>query len=167
MHHHGDCRGTRISMVTTGVYVRSIPLATYTVDVNPPPSPPSPWQHPSPLATHLNVECSGQLIAALSLHGLHISAMEGVQGKMLDLRIVLHTHPTCHQYTSSCHITKHTCTINTPTHTHIPHSHTYRPWGLLSHHITPHTTSIAQCTFLKKKWSAKWLSTMGLEESIV
>ncbi len=39
----------------------------------------------------LHMEGSGQLVATLSLHGLHFSAMEGVESKVLDLAVVLGT----------------------------------------------------------------------------
>ncbi len=38
---------------------------------------------------YLNVEGPGQLVAALCLHSLHLSTMEGVKGQVLHFTIVL------------------------------------------------------------------------------
>jgi len=40
------------------------------------------------------MESSGELVAALCLHGLHVSAVEGVEGQVLYLDVVLATQ--CH-----------------------------------------------------------------------
>ena len=39
--------------------------------------------------SYLNVERASQLVAALSLHGLYLSVVEGVEGKMLHFTVVL------------------------------------------------------------------------------
>ena len=39
--------------------------------------------------SYLNVERASQLVAALSLHSLYLSVVEGVEGKMLHFTVVL------------------------------------------------------------------------------
>jgi len=91
---------------------------------------------------YLNMKSSGHLIAALGLHGFNFSAVKGVKGQVLDFVVLLQEKQHQHQQRHLVHV-------------------------VVCHHTRTHMLSSKSLivTFLKKKWFARWLRTIGLELS--
>lgn len=87
------------------------------------------------------MEGTSQLIAALSLHGLDLGVVECMKGQMLDFTVILKNKQTV-----KVKIMHMKCT------------------NYLRKTLRMHYSLV---TFLKKKWLARWLSTMGLLGSMV
>ena len=60
---------------------------------------------------NLHMEGPGKLVAALCLHSLHISTMEGVESKVLHFSIVLETERVSDGYSYSVTLQRHYMTL--------------------------------------------------------